>query len=112
MNMQSIDIPQLQEAFQKLGPQDLILDVRTPQEFAEGHVPGARNIPVDQIEHRSSDLKGVHHLYIYCRAGRRADTAAAILSHQGLQSLGIGQLSVVDDGGFPDWEDHGYPVEK
>jgi rhodanese-related sulfurtransferase len=110
--MQSIDMIQLHEHSVKLGPKDVILDVRTPMEFADGHVPGARNIPVDQIESRSKELQGTEKLYIYCRAGRRADTAAAILNHQGLSTLGIRDVLVVDDGGFPDWEDQGFPVQK
>lgn len=107
----SITIEQLHERSKKLGARDIILDVRTPQEYAEGHVPGSKNIPVDEVEARSSELKGVEDLYIYCRAGRRADMAAAVLSNC-MDQLKIRELFVVDEGGFPDWEGLDYPAEK
>lgn len=110
--MQAIDMTQLYQASKSLGPKDLILDVRTPEEFAEGHVPGARNIPVAELESRAKELAGVDHLYVYCRSGGRVRASAGILSHAGIDSLRIGSLLLVVDGGFPDWEDQGFPVQK
>lgn len=107
-----ISVEQLHELTRKLGPKDVILDVRTPEEFSEGHVPGAKNIPVQELEDRSAELKGTEHLYIYCRSGRRVDMAASVLDQQGLDQLQIRDLLIVNEGGFPDWEDQGFPSEK
>ena len=108
----SISIEQLHEFSKKLNSGDLILDVRTPQEFADGHVPKSKNIPVDEVETRSRELNGTKNLYIYCRAGRRAAIACAVLNQKGLEILGIDSVYVVDEGGFPDWEDQSFPVQK
>lgn len=110
--MQSISMDELYKFAEKLGSKDLVLDVRTPEEFAEGHVPGAKNIPYDEIESRVEELKGVENIYIYCRSGRRVSVSMAILDHLGLDTVGIKNIFGVDDGGFPEWEDANYPVEK
>jgi len=67
----------------------LILDVRTPQEFAQGHVPGAVNISHTEIENRLSEiLKGKDEpVVVYCRSGVRAGKALDILKQQGFSDL-------------------------
>src|SRR5262245_49370931 len=59
----------------------VILDVRTPEEFAEGHVPGAINIPHDQLASRLIEINGDKDkdVVLYCRSGRRAGMAAETL---------------------------------
>ncbi len=54
--MKTMTIPQLHDVLPSLTSQDLILDVRTPQEFAAGHIPKAKNIPVDQVMKRVTEL--------------------------------------------------------
>lgn len=105
--MKTINISQLFEATQSLTPQDLILDVRTPGEFAAGHIPKAKNIPVDQVMNHVSELKPYQTLYLYCRSGGRVNVAWEILD-----SLGLKNMVCVVDGGFPDWAEAGYPSEK
>jgi phage shock protein E len=105
--MKTMTIPEFYEATKSLSQKDLILDVRTPMEFAGGHVPHARNIPVDQVMRHVNDLMQFETLYIYCRSGGRADTTWSILD-----SMGIKNLVCISEGGFPDWQDAGYPVEK
>lgn len=56
-------------------PDVLILDVRTPEEFAQGHLDGALNIPVDSLEARLNELPAHRPLLIYCRMGVRAERA-------------------------------------
>ena len=67
----------------------VVLDVRTPQEFAEGHVPGAINIPHDQVEARLAELAGARDkdLVVYCRSGKRAALAAETLRKHGFTRL-------------------------
>ena len=107
LNMKTITIPELHHAVQSLKNQDLILDVRTPGEFAAGHIPKAKNIPVDQVMNHASELKQYASVYVYCRSGGRVTACSGILA-----PMGVTNLICVDDGGFPDWEEAGYPVEK
>lgn len=58
----------------------VLLDVRTPQEYKEGHIPDSRNIPLDQI-HKAKGIvkdKGAP-VYVYCHSGGRSRMAAAEL---------------------------------
>ncbi len=66
-----------------------ILDVRTPEEFAAGHVPGAINIPYTELEKRYSEmeLEGSDELVVYCQSGRRAAIAEAALSELGFTNV-------------------------
>lgn len=64
----------------------VIIDVRTPQEFASGHIDGAVNIPYDQIGKSIDSLKGVKKdspILLYCRSGRRSAIARSVLDGQG-----------------------------
>lgn len=61
------------------------LDVRTPAEFAEGHYPGAVNIPVDELSRRIDEVKQmVTPIIAYCRSGARSAMAVALLRQQGI----------------------------
>ena len=60
-------------------PQAQLVDVRSPSEFASGHIPGAVNIPMDQIEARLDDLHAGAPLVLICQAGTRARLTAALL---------------------------------
>ncbi|MDX1695342.1 MAG: rhodanese-like domain-containing protein [Ketobacteraceae bacterium] len=70
-------------------PDVVVIDVRSPEEYAEGHVPGAINIPHNQMdEHQDtlSSLKGKE-LLLYCRSGRRAGMAESQLTEKGFENL-------------------------
>ena len=82
-----------------------VLDVRTPEEFASGHVPGAVNIPYDQVASRVAEIPKDKEVVLYCRSGRRAGLAAAELEKAGYEDLQLMQ------GDMPAWEKAGLPVE-
>ena len=67
-----------------LMPQALLLDVRTPEEYHMGHIPGSRNLPLQSIDN-VSEL--VHNktvpLYVYCRSGARSRQATNLLRAMG-----------------------------
>lgn len=66
----------------------LLLDVRTPEEYAEGHLPGALNIPVDQVAKRLDEVGPKDKpVVVYCRSGRRSGLAAVTLEKAGFQSV-------------------------
>ena len=60
-----------------------VLDVRTPEEFAEGHVPGAVNIPISDLEARLGDVPKDRTVIVYCESGRRAGRAEKLLAGSG-----------------------------
>ena len=67
----------------------VVLDVRTPAEFAEGHVPGAINIPHAELSARISELEGSREkdIVVYCRTGVRAEEALGVLGKAGFKRL-------------------------
>jgi rhodanese-related sulfurtransferase len=64
-----------------------VLDVRTPEEFVAGHVPGAVNIPYDQIAARLAEVPKDKDVVLYCRTGRRAGLAGEVLTGNGYTRL-------------------------
>jgi phage shock protein E len=86
----------------------VVLDVRTPAEFAAGHVPGARNVSHDQLEGRLAELDGMRDkdVVLYCRSGRRTALAEDVLRKAGFTKL----LHL--DGDWLAWEAAHRPVEK
>jgi phage shock protein E len=83
-----------------------VLDVRTPQEYAEGHVPGAVNVPQDQLASRLAEVPKDKDVVIYCRSGRRSALAADVLA-----ANGYSRLSHLE-GDMNAWIAKGRPVEK
>jgi len=78
------------QAWDKISAKQItVIDVRTPAEFATGHVPGAINIPHDQLGQRLQDIPAAKDqpLLVYCRSGRRAGLAETVLSDAGYSSL-------------------------
>ncbi len=83
-----------------------VLDVRTAEEFVAGHVPGAVNIPYDQVASRLAEVPKDRDVVLYCRSGRRAQLAAEVLMDKGYSRLEHLQ------GDMPAWAAQGRPVEK
>jgi phage shock protein E len=65
-----------------------LVDVRTPDEFMAGHIPGAVNIPLQELEHRLRELepKG-QPVVVYCRSGSRSGSAARLLESAGYRAV-------------------------
>ena len=68
----------------------LILDVRSPAEFAGAHLPGARNVPVDQLDGIVAEIEQT--VIVYCASGTRSARAARKLRSAGVQVLDLGTL--------------------
>ncbi len=68
-----------------------IIDVREPYEFQSGHVNGAVNVPLGQIQHANSKLIETidkdSQIVLYCRTGNRSSQALEILNRQGFKNL-------------------------
>lgn len=84
----------------------IILDVRTKEEFNEGHLEDAILIPVSELESRLDELPKDKPIITYCKSGGRSRNAANILVENGFRK-------VYDMGGkgIIEWEEKGYPVE-
>lgn len=86
----------------------VILDVRRPSEFAEGHLKGA--ILLDWLSDKTF-LEGLEKLdkerthYIYCRSGKRSHAAATLMQSRGFKVVEM-------EGGYLNWVSEGLPVEK
>lgn len=72
------------------GERPFVLDVRTPQEFAAGHLPEAVNIPVDELRGRMSELPRDRPIAAYCQVGQRGYLATRILRQSGIDASNIG----------------------
>jgi rhodanese-related sulfurtransferase len=84
----------------------VILDVRSPEEYAGGHIPGAINVPYDQIAANLDSLESflAAEIVVYCRTGRRAGVAEKALREAGF-------TQVVDlEGHMTSWNEAGLPV--
>lgn len=69
-------------------PEAVLVDVRTPQEYSEGHIPGSINVPLhalSQIEYHVAETDVP--LYVYCRSGARSSRAAGILGALGYDKV-------------------------
>jgi rhodanese-related sulfurtransferase len=86
----------------------LIVDVRSAKEYAEGHVPGAVNIPHDEIAGRVAEVKdaGAERVVVYCQSGRRAGWA-----EESLREAGVEDVELLD-GHMKDWRANERPEEK
>jgi len=87
------------------GRQCFILDVRTPAEYADAHIPGARSIPLGSIPARLEELPSGVDIHLICRSGARSKEVAGILAACGFSRL----LDI--QGGMLAWIAMGYPVQ-
>ena len=87
-------------------PDFAILDVRTPAEYASGHIEGAINIDYEAADFRDqvSKLERVKNYLVYCRTGVRSAAASQVM-------VGLGFYYVYNmTGGITEWQAAGYPV--
>lgn len=100
------------EAAQKMLKQNkdnlLVVDVRTPAEFAAGHLANARNIDFfgANFEREMGVLPKEREILLYCRSGKRSAAAAEMLKKDGFKKV----YNLLD--GFEGWKKAGLPVEK
>lgn len=66
----------------------VLVDVRTPGEYRDGHIPGSINVPLQQIEDINLEVSDVSTpLYVYCRSGVRSRQATAVLQEMGYEEV-------------------------
>ncbi len=74
----------------------VLLDVRTPEEYREGRIPGSRNLPLQRIGEAEESVRKDVPLFVYCRSGARSAQAAHVLWQMGYEQ-------VKDLGGIINW---------
>ncbi|HLY48964.1 MAG TPA: molybdopterin-synthase adenylyltransferase MoeB [Solirubrobacteraceae bacterium] len=96
------------EARQQLSNGAVIVDVREPEEWAAGHIPGAKHVPKSYLESRIEGAVPDHsqHVILYCASGNRSAWATRTL----VEDLGYEHVESMT-GGFTLWKDRGYEVE-
>ena len=99
-------IPQVSvDALMKSGKNGkLILDIRAPDEWDHGHIPGALHIPLGSLQARLDEVPQNADVAVHCQSGGRSAIAASILQKNGFSVANI-------DGGFAEWQRLGGPVE-
>jgi len=93
----------VQELYRSNDPTLRCIDVRSPSEFAAGHIPAAINISMDEIESRLDDLRVEDHVVLVCQSGKRASMTYGLLAHHGRD------LTVLS-GGTDAWRRAGLPL--
>ena len=97
------------EATQLLNRQNaLLLDVRSADEFAKGHILGAKNVPLAELERRAPELDKykARPVIVHCDTGNLSTSALPMLRKQGFATV------VNLTGGYSAWKQAGLPVEK
>jgi rhodanese-related sulfurtransferase len=93
------------DALERRAPDAVVLDVREPEEYAQGHVPGALSLPQADLASRLDGVPRDHLLYTICHSGRRSLNAARFLKQTGYSEV----LNV--RGGTEAWCMAGKPLE-
>lgn len=70
----------------------ILLDVRSPSEYASGAIKGAKNIPVQGLGSRLDELDKERTVVVYCRSGMRSSQAASLLRGKGFTVLDLGPM--------------------
>ncbi len=105
--MEIISIDELHEAVENMGDNNLILDVRSAEEYSAGHIKGSQNTPHEEVSGISSDLDGYNKVYVQCKMGGRAKIASEALINSGLNNI-----VCVGNGGMERWMEMGWPVQQ
>lgn len=87
-------------------PRVFVIDVRTPQEFAQGHVKGAVNWPLQEIDRWWNRVPKDRVVYIHCNTQNRSAVAVQYLMNKGYQNLNLVH------GGIQAWMSRRYPTTR
>ena len=105
VNAQTVDVKTFEQG---LSEDVQLLDVRTADEYSEGHLKGATLADINedsQFDEATSTLNLEKPVYVYCLSGRRSAKAAKILEERGFRQV------VNLDGGIEAWKEAGKPIE-
>ena len=95
----------VQEARDRHGTGALIVDVREADEWVQGHIPGARHVPLSRFTQLLPTLPKDRDMLVICRSGNRSTRAATALHQAGYTVANV-------SGGMIAWQGHGLPVKR
>lgn len=104
--MKTITLDEMKSLSENLKENEILLDVRSIEEFEEFRIAGAKNIPHTDVEDHSEELKKYGQVYIFCRMGGRAKFAYDALTDEGLTNV-----TAIVDAGMEAWKERGYPLD-
>ena len=99
-------VDEVLELFNKKDPDYVFVDVRQPEEWEEGIIPGAKKISLGELEDHLDELDKTKKYVMVCRSGGRSNKASNILMENGFQEVSNFQ------GGMLAWNDNDNPVES
>ncbi len=102
MNINKIDAGELKRRLES-GERMQLIDVRSPREYSEAHLPGAVNMPIEEVDARLDDMHSHDPVVLVCQSGNRACMAHALLEHH-REDL------IVLEGGTTGWQKAGFGV--
>ena len=102
----SISAAELHEQ-RESGSAPVVIDVRTAEEYASGHIPGAVHVPFDQVAERIAEIDAPHGVALYCMVGPRARKGESALL-----AIGYNKKVFHLEGGLAAWQAAGLPVEE
>lgn len=105
--MKNINVLNANELIEKnsTNPNFELIDVRTPNEYKEGHLKNSILLPLDEIYKWSETLDKKKEYLIYCRSGGRSGVACNFLKEKGINAINM-------EGGILEWEEKEFTIEK
>lgn len=100
--MREITVERLASALQRGAT---LVDVREPAEYRDGHVPGAVNIPMGQLNARLGEIDRDRPVHVVCASGNRSSAMTDLLTTNGFDAINVA-------GGTSAWLRAGRPIEK
>ena len=104
----TVDVAVVHEALQRgeVGKDFMILDVRTPAEYAAGHIAGATLLPVQELAARLDEVPRDRPVFVHCKGGKRSARASRLLASKGYANIRDMR------GGIVAWRKARYPLVK
>lgn len=101
-----ISMKQLHGAWQNFNNNDILVDLRSPEDHAKAHIPGSTNISYPTVMEQRDNLQRYKRIFIHCYGGQGSKEIATQLAEQGFNNI-----HYVGNQGLSDWQSSGYPVE-
>ena len=100
----SITPHKLLEIIQSKDANNIIVDIRNPDELESGKIHNSINIPMDTLKEHPDDLRGRTNVYLVCSSGKRCEIAAETLELQNIHPI-------ILEGGISSWKEGSLPLE-
>ena len=106
VNEDNFTMHDLHQLLHQLKPTEKVIDVRSPEEYNQGHVPGSLNIPMGNENAFIEEICSYDRIFLHCHSGQRAQTVFTMLSMKGVENI-----VCINSSGMAEWYQSSYPVE-